>query len=294
MHRPFNLLEYLVLRVTRIYPALIAGALLAGLVEILLFNDPSRIPMWTTGIDLDHFTTNLVGLAGFKGQFGSYAPTYTVAYELFYYAIWGCALVLLPQAFGYFAMLATMPVLFLLLPSFQFPIVLSALWLMGAGLATYEGLIIRYFRGWPLWIVWTGCYALFFWGNSEFVKHQVSLWHYPGSLCAIPCGLLFAVLIAAHLSRAGVALAIDGWLGEISYPLFLAHGPVIIAIGSLIKASGISLSFGALVAILLGSSIAVAQAIVILVERPVMAWRRSIQNRSGLLLRPQVGATREG
>ena len=278
---PFSLTHYAAMRVTRIYPALIACAVLAGVVELALFNSPNRIPMWQAGIDVQHFISNLLGLSGFKGQFGSYAPTYTVAYELFYYAIWGIALALLPQNLGCLAVMTVMPTLFFVLPgNFQFAIVLSALWIMGAALATYEHAIVRTVRRYPLWLVWSVCLIIFIRGNAEFARLQISLWEFPGSLFTIPCGLLFAIVIASHLARSGPQLALDKWLGEISYPLFLAHGPVIIAVGSLLKAFGpslgFSISFGALMLILMSSSLAAAQAILVLVERPVMSWRRSL------------------
>jgi len=279
---PFSLTHYAAMRVTRIYPALIVCAVLAGIVELALFNSPNRIPMWQAGIDDQHFVSNLLGLSGFKGQFGSYAPTYTVAYELFYYAIWGGALALLPQNLGCLAVMTVMPTLFFVLPgNFQFAIVLSALWIMGAALATHA--IVRTVRRYPLWLVWSVCLIIFIRGNSEFAKQQISLWEFPGSLFTIPCGLLFAIVIASHLARSGPQLALDKWLGEISYPLFLAHGPVIIAVGSLLKAFGpslgFSISFGTLMLILMSSSLAAAHAVLVLVERPVMSWRRSLTSK---------------
>jgi peptidoglycan/LPS O-acetylase OafA/YrhL len=280
---PFSLVHYAAMRITRIYPALIACAVLAGIVELVLFNSPNRIAMWQAGIDVQHFISNLLGLSGFKGQFGSYSPTYTVAYELFYYAVWGVALALLPQNLGCLAVMTVMPMLFFVLPgNFQFAIVLSALWIIGAALATYEDAIVRAVGRYPLWLVWSVCLIIFIRGNSEFAKRQISLWEFPGSLCTIPCGLLFAVVIASHLARSGPQLALDKWLGEFSYPLFLAHGPVIIAVGSLLKALGpslgFSMSFGALMLILMSSSLAAAQAVLVLVERPVMSWRRSLRS----------------
>jgi peptidoglycan/LPS O-acetylase OafA/YrhL len=277
--QPFSLAHYAAMRITRIYPALIACAVLAGLVELVLFKSANRIPMWQAGIDARHFISNLLGLSGFAGQFGSYAPTYTVAYELFYYAIWGVALALLPQNIGCLAVMTVMPSLFFVLPgNFEFAIVLSALWIMGAALATYEDAIVRVVGRYPLWLVWSVCLIIFIRGNSEFAKQQISLWEFPGSLCTIPCGLLFAVVIASHLARSGPRLALDRWLGEISYPLFLAHGPVIIAVGSFLKALGLSMSFGVLMLILMSSSLVAAHAVVVLIERPVMSWRRSLRS----------------
>jgi peptidoglycan/LPS O-acetylase OafA/YrhL len=285
--QPFSLAHYAAMRITRIYPVLIACAVLAGLVELVLFNSPNRIAMWQAGINAQHFISNLLGLSGFEGQFGSYAPTYTVAYELFYYAVWGVALALLPQNLGCLAVVTVMPSLFFVLPAnFQFAIVLSALWITGAALATYQDAIVRAVGRYPLWLVWSVCLIVFIQGNSEFARHQISLWEFPGSLCAIPCGLLFAVVIASHLARSGPQLRLDRWLGEISYPLFLAHGPVIIAVGSLVKALGLSMSFGALMLILMSSSLVAAHAVLVFIERPVMSWRRSLRGEKAPSVAP--------
>jgi len=274
-HR-FNLARYAARRVTRIYPSLIAGALLAGLVEACWLDSPNRIAMWDTGIDPRIFAWNAAGLAGFSAQFGSYAPTYTVAYELFYYAIWGLLLSIMPQRRGPLAMALAMPALFFLLPSnFQFAVVLSAVWITGAALAIYQKEILLSIEEVPLWLVWLSCLLIFILGNSEIMRHKVNFWAAPGSLWTIPCGFLFAIVIASHLARRGPELALDKWLGKISYPLFLFHGPIIIAIGSLTKASHIRFSFGALFFILMACSIVVARAVVVLIERPLMDWRKS-------------------
>jgi peptidoglycan/LPS O-acetylase OafA/YrhL len=68
----------------------------------------------------------------------------------------------------------------------------------------------------------------------------------------------------------------DRWLGEISYPLFLIHGPAIVGTQALINASGADLRFDVDLAILATVSIAAAHVLVLFVERPVMAWRRRL------------------
>jgi peptidoglycan/LPS O-acetylase OafA/YrhL len=279
LNHPFSFASYVALRVTRIYPALIACGLLAGLVEASLFSNPNRIAVWESGIDFRTFLWNLTGTGGLlANQFGSYAPIYTVSYELLYYAVWGLVL----ACFRVKAALFGMTVAMLMLGwarEFSFPIVLSAIWMIGAAIALYQDPISKIMRKFPLWLVWLVCLIAFFWGNSAFSRFGVVLWQLPGSLCTIACGLLFAAIIASHLARTGAKLFFDDWLGDISYPLFLAHGPVIIFVGSVAKAAGLTASYGILLSLLLGSSLVVAQVIVIFVERPIMSWRRHLHGK---------------
>src|SRR5262249_58174725 len=101
---------------------------------------------------------------------------------------------LLAQNLVCLAVMTVMPTLFFVLPgNFQFAIVLSALWIMGAALATYEHAIVRTVRRYPLWLVWSVCLIIFIRGNSEFAKQQISLCEFPVSLFTIPCVLLFAI-----------------------------------------------------------------------------------------------------
>jgi peptidoglycan/LPS O-acetylase OafA/YrhL len=75
--------------------------------------------------------------------------------------------------------------------------------------------------------------------------------------------------------------ASDGWLGEMSYPLFLMHGPAIIAVQFGLNAAGVRLTFPANLAILLAAAFAAAMVTLACVERPVMSWRRRFRRRPG-------------
>jgi len=276
--QPFRLRAYAALRVTRIYPALIACVMLAAVVEMCLLKNPARIQMWSYGIDTQHFLFNL---AGFR-QFGSMAPTYTVTYELFYYLAWGCALAVIPRRLVLACLALAMAALLLIIPVIiQFAVVLSLVWIMGAALAVHQIPVLKLAHKCPLWITWALFVVVLVWGNSELARNGISVWDFPGSLATIPCGALFVFVIASHLSRPGQKFELDDWLGEISYPLFLAHGPTIIAVGSTIKAMKIPMNFGPLCLLLMASSIVVAQIILVAVDRPVMFWRRRLRAATG-------------
>ena len=86
---------------------------------------------------------------------------------------------------------------------------------------------------------------------------------------------LIVTMVATWLARPVPApRAIDTWLGEMSYPLFLVHGPVIIGVQFALNAWHVQLPFVAGLVVLLAASFAVAMVMLTMVERPVMAWRR--------------------
>ena len=63
---------------------------------------------------------------------------------------------------------------------------------------------------------------------------------------------LFLAIVASWLASPDPSpRASDVWLGEMSYPIFLIHGPVIIGVQFALNATGIHLTFVAHLAILL-------------------------------------------
>jgi peptidoglycan/LPS O-acetylase OafA/YrhL len=67
------------------------------------------------------------------------------------------------------------------------------------------------------------------------------------------------------------------WLGEISYPLFLIHGPVIIALQFAMNRLVFDPRFDVTRAILVAASFVAATFLAAFVEHPVMAWRRNVR-----------------
>ena len=262
------------MRVTRIYPALIACAVLAGLVEIAFYQSADRVAVWNSNVNLKSFVASLLGVGGFIGTFASYAPTYTVSFELLYYLIWGMTFSVLPPRLVVAGCAISLPVLFLLPGVFHFALVIFVVWLIGAAVAATEDEAKTFLEKIPLWAVWLFSILIFIWGNAAVSKAGVDMWRFPGSLVTVPCGALFGLVLAVHLAKNGPKLALDDWLGEISYPLFLSHGPILVAVGSIAKMTGYSFSFGLLFCILMVVSFAAAQVIVVLVERPIMKFRR--------------------
>jgi peptidoglycan/LPS O-acetylase OafA/YrhL len=291
----FSLTQYAVLRATRLYPSLIVCAGIAGIVEMIFLSSPFRVNVWNTGPTLDNFVASLFGISGFYGQFGSYAPTYTVSFELLFYLIWGIAFAYTPRKAVPVSLAAGVALYFMLPHNYSFALVLFASWLIGAALAVYEQEIVNIVAIVPLWAMWLAVSIAFIYGNQLALQLGVSIWSYPGSLVTIPGGLLFGIVIACHLSKNSKSMQMDEWLGDISYPLFLVHGPIMIAVASTLKVLDVNLGFGGMSAVLLGSSILAAQLVFIIVERPVMRIRRALANaprRSAKAIGAMIGDCR--
>jgi peptidoglycan/LPS O-acetylase OafA/YrhL len=296
--RRFALGEYIVKRVTRVYPLLIVAALVTGILEWVALDNPHRPFMWILlrdGRDLKKFIGALLGFSGFKGPFGALAPAYTISFELFYYAIWGLAMkaaagrsrraLLIAAAvgvvltifggrlrgsLGWFA--GFVPVVGIaVLPG----------WLLGAALAVAERPLTRVARVIPSWATWIVFVWLVAYGVDRFnLPIDVEANAYVSFAYFTIMSGVFLTVVASWLARPDpTPRASDVWLGEMSYPLFLMHGPAIIGVQFFLNAARIRLPFTANLAILLAVAFGAAMVMVTFVERPVMAWRRSFRLR---------------
>ena len=297
--RYFALGEYIVKRATRVYPLLIVAALVTAAVEWIALDSPHRPSMWLLardGRDMKKLVAAMLGFSGFKGQFGALAPAYTISFELLYYAIWGLAMKAAAGRGRRALIIATAVGAVLAVFGGQMrdalgwfagfvPVVGIAVmpgWLLGAALAIAERPLTRVARFIPTWVTWIVLVWVVAWGVDTFdlpntVETKADL--------ALPyftlLSALFLTVVAAWLARPDPApRASDLWLGEMSYPLFLMHGPAIIGAQFALNAAGVRLTFAANLALLLAVAFGVAMAAMICVERPVMAWRRSMRLRS--------------
>ncbi len=92
----------------------------------------------------------------------------------------------------------------------------------------------------------------------------------------VTLGLAFALLIVgAYQKNVGdSASRINKFLGELSYPLYLVHGPAIVFLGFLINKSGQTIAFFWYFLILIAGALLAASLFVVAVERPVMRFRK--------------------
>jgi peptidoglycan/LPS O-acetylase OafA/YrhL len=289
----FSLGQYAVKRVTRVYPLLIVAVLVTALIEWVAFDSAYRPNMWTAGVDVRKFIVALAGCSGFKGTFGALAPAYTVSFELMYYAIWGLAMTAVKGRGRPALLIAAASAIVLIVlgapmraalgwfAAFVPPVGVALFpgWLFGAALVLFEERLTKaasLIPIWATWIVFVGIHAYCvdaFHLPFQFHTSELGFLAY----CTVMSGLI-VTMVATWLARPVPApRAIDTWLGEMSYPLFLIHGPVIIGVQFALNAARVEPPFMADLAILLAASFAAAMVMVAFVERPVMAWRRTFR-----------------
>ena len=286
--KKFNLIGYLTMRVTRIYPLLIGCVLITLLVEYWVQDSPFRPAVWQSGFIPSAFVAALLGMSGFYGWFASLAPSYTISYELLYYAIWGVAWF----AFGRrpLTAFASASLCWLVMwfacggPYLQATMIFIP-WLIGAAVWLARDDLVRLGRVVPQPIAW----LIFFVICACIAASQHEIWVHPHQPDAdaiavgkyILVGLAFALLVVSYVARPDPRehAHFDKLLGEMSYPLFVVHGPVIILAGYLLNWSGLELPFSIYLMILCAAALTAAYLLVLAIERPVMAWRRTLGGR---------------
>jgi peptidoglycan/LPS O-acetylase OafA/YrhL len=152
-------------------------------------------------------------------------------------------------------------------------------WLLGAALALGQDQVTKVARIIPVWAAWILFVVVYAYFVDVFNVPNVTVankyFHF--FYLTILSGLYFMIVAASLARPAPVRTATDTWLGEISYPLFVIHGPTIVGLQFAMNAWGITLPFAVNLAILVAASFASAMLLLIFVERPVMAWRRRIR-----------------
>lgn len=286
----FSASRYFAQRFTRIFPLLVVCVSVAGLIEWSIAGSPYRPEVWAGKADLYHFLINLLGAGGFFGQFGSIAPAYTISYELLYYFLWGLSrsragerVVLALGMNACFAIgYCMIPAEYIgMLPAAlnaifkQFILLIYLPWLIGAGTAIYlERLatnpIVSRIADWGwliiVLIVLIGGKGF---GMPAFVTTFVSMIYYP------MLGACFSLLIIrARVRRTeSVETKWKRLFGEMSYPLFLIHGPIMVLMGFMINWQAIVLPFCVHLSLLVAGALTAAAILVITIERPVMRMR---------------------
>lgn len=273
--RDFSLPTYAWLRVTRIFPTLIACCLFAGAVELVLFGHPLRPAVWNAGFTEQAFVASMFGGAAYFGQFASFAPSYTVTFELLYYTLWGLTFVVFFRTpdVAIVTSLAIGLLLFWLGPTYmRWSLVLLPAWLIGAALAIHETKIVRLAKYVPPSLAWVLLFVAYTTAQQHAgvsIGWEIKHWIYYSGL-----GGAFAAVLATHLAQKPHEAALDRWLGEISYPLFLIHGPAMIMAATLIRTAGVQMDGGPFCLILMVVAVLCSQAVLMLVEQPIMAFRR--------------------
>ena len=296
----FSFKQFWLMRATRLFPMLFAAIVMAGAFEWMMLGSSARPPIWPENVDVRHFFTNLFGLGGFYGRFGSLAPAYTLSYELLYYFLWSASLAALSAASAS-AVNAAFVVIFLYfnpeisqaLPLFasrilsSFIIVIYIPWLLGAAVANHLDVLTRNRvvvgvarLGWAV----LPFFLIYMWDDYRFPSLDPS--HTSAIAPAVAyygvLGVIFSlIIIDCYRPGAGFeAPVLDKRLGLLSYPLFLLHGPVIIFAAFLLNTAGIRMRFMLHFGLLVATATAVSWAVALVLEQRVMAARSRLRERA--------------
>jgi peptidoglycan/LPS O-acetylase OafA/YrhL len=282
--------HYATLRISRIFPLLWAALAIAVVIELSIAGHAARPDIWTN-IDFSAgaIILNAIGLGGFYGPFGSLAPSYTLSFELLFYAAWAAVwftdlqrrrLWLRAAAtIAAIALLGLLPLPFGT-PFRPFVLLLYVCWLIGAAVAFYGPTIAR----WPVVraaapLRWFGVVIVLVLGWERampiFSVTARSIPYYLG------LSLAFAFVLIGYESRdaARPAHRLDGVLGLMSYPLFVVHGPVLMFVTTRLRELDVSVTYARFMLLTCLPAIAAAALLAVLVERPVMALRESWRPR---------------
>ncbi|MFG1320046.1 acyltransferase family protein [Xanthobacter autotrophicus] len=198
-------------------------------------------------------------------------PGWTLNYEMFFYLVWGVAL-LLPDRVRLTAItlfLAGLAVLGRLVPSenpflafYTAPIMLEFVFGLALGLWYLEGPALA--RGWGFVFLAAGFVSLLAQGDVP-AGTRVIQW-------GIPAAMVVAGALVLERARPVKRIGAFVLLGDASYALYLVHGMVLSAVGQVFVHLPLSapLSFIACAICGVGAAIVVAIAVHLAVEKPLL------------------------
>jgi peptidoglycan/LPS O-acetylase OafA/YrhL len=230
----------------------------------------------------------------FTQTYGSFAPSWSITNELFYYVFYGALAVLTargrkqPAWLGMgICLVAAVVFQTLHLTVAHNPVVSSTGHLFGLGINWFLGALVA---------VHAETLA-----RCRFAQVIARAWlpvllatmaaRYAGVLpiqgMYLISGVAFALLLVRLLETPSVpaprtdwAERAAGWLGLASYPTYLFHGPLIILIGSAVLRGGLSLTNCFVTwTVLTVAGIACGVVLGFVAERPIMEWRGQMLRR---------------
>ncbi len=291
----FSLGVYLLARLTRIMPLYYAGLLFTLLVEVSVA--PIRPSFYPEGLNHVGWLAQVVFAQRLFQTFGSFAPSWTITYELFYYIFFGLLAALSPR--------------FKLRPSWlgmglcvaigglmQFLYVnggkngftlhaglifgLGAIWFMGALVSVHGPEAVRYrsvrnlARAWPLVF---GSAAIL-WGENRCPLQVVYL------ILGVAFSMMMLRFQAAEVLEGSRSREAPRWLsstakllGLASYPTYLFHGPILLLVATGISQSGLKLDWRVSWLLLVSTGVGSGISLGWLAERPIMSWRAGFLKR---------------
>jgi peptidoglycan/LPS O-acetylase OafA/YrhL len=300
----FPLRRYLLARATRIVPLYFIALLFTVFVEWWIA--AARPAMWTHGLDPGTFLCQLLLIQNFTETYGSYAPSWSITNEVFYYVFYGLIVAGVvrfskwPATIG-MAVCLTIGVATQLVyrmgyrsnPMMQFGL------LFGLGISWFFGALVAEHREWlvknqPMRAAarcWPMLLALVI-GLSCTQRMQLEF-------VLVGSGVAFTLMLAQFLiADERASDGTDGapathrsfiaTLGLSSYPTYLFHGPILMLTSWVILRAKLNLDWRLTWAVATGVAIASGIALGHLAERPILAWRAALLRRQERAYRPRV------
>jgi peptidoglycan/LPS O-acetylase OafA/YrhL len=279
--------EYLLARATRLAPLYYSGLLLALVIEGSFCLGLHRPRYWMSGIDSRCLIAQIIGATAVTpSTFGSSAPSGTVAMELVYYLLWvvgrfrvrgnvklylrasfiGTFICLTAPAFAFHRAEQSSQIahnIFLLFWNYN-------AWLMGAALATESRLFLL-----------SGRVAKFWWIGLLVEGVLEAFTSIPTTSRPLLLGPSFVLLLIQannwHFHGRGKELC--EWLGNLSYPLYLFHGPLLMFVAGIIETVHLTLSFTSEILILIVVVMVIVGIAGVPAEGSSLRWRHSYLKR---------------
>ncbi|APW61670.1 acyltransferase family protein [Paludisphaera borealis] len=291
----FPLKTYLAARLTRILPLYYVALASAVVFEFLMA--PARPGCWPNGLDLNTLTAQLIVVQNLSQTYGSFAPSWSITNEMFYYLFYGVVVVVAlkrgvrPTTLGMLICLTAALSLewayflhfrsnaYIRVPGLLFG--LGVVWFQGAMVAENrdrlrDSKIARIASSlWPMVLV----LAMVLW-----YFHTIHI-----QILYLILGAAFTLMLMrfAVVDRPGAVAPDRGALGTLiraigmaSYPTYLFHGPFVMWLGSMmIRLNLVGDDWRVTWVVLSAAGIGSGLILGYVAERPLMAWRAGFLKR---------------
>jgi peptidoglycan/LPS O-acetylase OafA/YrhL len=295
----FSLGTYLVARLTRIIPLYYVALLFTVTVEWWIAAD--RPGNWPNGLNLPTLLCQLLLIQNLTQTFGSFAPSWSITNEAFYYVFYGLLVVALARgsrrpAFVGIALClvvgACTQIPYRL--GLRSPAILSTGMLFGLGINWFLGALVAEHRDWLRRDPQVQAIARW-WPAILALPIGLRCTDRIGMECVwMGSGLAFTLMLIRFLGRdwerAGPDRAggpsprsrrLITALGLASYPTYLFHGPILMLVGSTVIRWDLAVDWRWTWAVLTSAGIASGIVLGYLLEQPIMAWRATLLRRLG-------------
>jgi len=289
----FPLRHYLLARLSRIAPLYYLALLLAVVVERLVAN--ARPSCWPQGVNVNGLIAQLFIIQNFAWTYGSFAPSWSITNEMFYYLFYGVVVCVAlrfgirPTSMGMSLCLVLALILdWVYFFEYRTGYVLSPGLLFGLGIIWFQGALVAEYREW-LRHSQAARMASALWPLVLILA--MAMWYSQGihlQVVYLVLGVAFTLMLMRFVvteprrvkpTDRGRAGALIRLLGLASYPTYLFHGPIVMLTGSIILrwnlVSDWRLTWVILTSVGIGSGILLGH----FAERPIMAWRAGYLKR---------------